>query len=246
MTPASIRNHNPGAMEPGPSAKKFGSTSYETLRWTGPDGKPKTNRIATFPTPQHGAAAMFDLLERKYTGRPLRDAIATWCGSYWAGEYARSVEAACGITGGDLLTQALVRNPDRAIPLAKAMARVEAGRDYPMDDDGWRRGHRMAFGEALAPAPSPDNDVPFQKPEARTREVLTAAAKWAGGISIPAVPAAVTTNVTNAQGWQALGDQAAALIKWGITSPLALGILAATCALFWLQRKARGALWTGD
>lgn len=240
MTPASIRNNNPGAMEPGPSSKKFGSTSFETLRWTGPDGKSKTNRIATFATPQHGAAAMFDLLERKYTGRPLKDAIATWCGSYWAGEYARSVEAACGITGGDLLTKELVRNPDRAIPLAKAMAKVEAGREYPMDDDGWRSGHRMAFGEALAPAPSVDNDVPFQKPEARTREVVTTAAKWAGGISIPAVPAAVTTNATNAQSWQVLGDQASALIKWGLTSPLALGIVAVTAVLLVAPRLIRG------
>ncbi len=62
LVPASIRNKNPGAMEPGPSSKKFGSTSYETLQWTY-KGKPAVNKCATFPTSHHGAAAMFDLLQ---------------------------------------------------------------------------------------------------------------------------------------------------------------------------------------
>lgn len=240
MTPASIRNNNPGAMEPGPSSKKFGSTTFETLRWTGPDGKPKTNRIATFPTPQHGAAAMFDLLERKYTGKPLSQAIATWCGSYWAGEYAKSVEKACGITGGQLLTKELVRSADHAIPLCQAMAKVEAGRDFPMDQDGWDDAHRMAFSQQLAPAPSPDNDVPYQKPEAKTREVIATVTKIGGAISVPAVPAAYTTNITNAQSWQAAGDQIAGLAKWAIASPLALAVVAVTAALLFLPKMIGG------
>ena len=32
MIPASIRNNNPGAMYPGKSAKKFGSSTFETLK----------------------------------------------------------------------------------------------------------------------------------------------------------------------------------------------------------------------
>lgn len=221
MTPASIRNNNPGAMEPGPSSRKFGSTSHEVLKWRGPDGKPRENRIATFPTGQHGAAAMFDLLERKYTGQPLAKAIATWCGGYWAGEYAKTVEDACGLTGSDTLTKEAVRTAATAIPICKAMARVEAGKDFPLDDDGWQAAHAMAFSGELAPAPSPENDVPFPKPEAIAREKsaevkrkglwATLWASIAGTATtvatngIPAPPAAVTDSVANLGSWKGLG-----------------------------------------
>lgn len=254
MTPASIRNNNPGAMEPGPSSKKFGATAYETLRWRGPDGKPKTNRIATFATPQHGAAAQFDLLERRYAGMPLRDAVARWCGSYWSGSYAASVEAACGITADQMLTKEMIRDPARAVPLAKAMARVEAGRDFPMDDDGWQDAHRMAFGAALAPAPSPDNDVPFQKAEARSREVTATVVKhttvWGSAASfiawvvdqatgflsggIPAPPEKLVSSVSNIGAWKGLG--------LGIVADpivLAVGVaLAGVWGITWLRRPS--------
>lgn len=49
--PAAIRANNPGAMWPGPSAARFGSTGYEALS----DGQ--GNRIAKFDTPEAGAAA---------------------------------------------------------------------------------------------------------------------------------------------------------------------------------------------
>ena len=239
MTPASIRNNNPGAMEPGPSSKKFGATSYETLRWSF-EGREKTNLIATFATPQHGAAAQFDLLERKYTGMPLQAAVTKWCGSYWAGDYAKALEAACGIGATEMLTKELVRDHARAIPLAKAMAKVEAGRDYPLDDAGWLAGHSMAFAAALAPAPSPDNDVPYQKPEARVRETVATVGKVIGGISIPAVPVAATQNVVNAEAWQTIANQGAAVVKWGITSPLALAILAGMALLLALPKFLGG------
>ena len=208
MIPASIRNNNPGAQEPGPSSRKFGSNTHEVLRWV-KDGKPRTNKIATFATPQHGAAAQFDLLERKYTNMPMRAAVTKWCGSYWAGDYAKSLEASCGITGDQMLTKALVRDAARAIPLAKAMAKVEAGREFPMDDDGWQAAHQMAFGAALAPEPTVDNDVPFPKPEAKTREIMTTVGKMTGAIAVPAVPVAATQNITNAEGWGALGGRIA-------------------------------------
>lgn len=254
ITPASIRNRNPGAMEPGPSSRKFGSTSYETLRWTGPDGKPRENRIATFSTDEHGAAAMFDLLNRKYTGKSLKDAVATWCGGYWAGEYASSVEAACGLKAADLLTKEAVRDAAVAIPIAKAMATVEAGRDFPMDDAGWATAHEMAFGGALAPAPSPDNDVPFPKPEATRRAqvkdltrkgwLATILASLGGGAThvasngVPPVPDAVSQGLSAAQAWQGLGTQVAELTSWVIAKPLiSVPLVLAVVVLGWIAPK---------
>lgn len=180
MTPASIRNKNPGAQEPGPSSRKFGSTSHEVLKWTY-KGKPATNKIATFPTSEHGAAAMFHLLNRKYTGRSIEKAIEKWCGGYYAGAYAKALEAHGNCKASDTLTSDLVQNPDFAIALCKAMARVEAGRDYPMTDEEWQAAHEMAFGNAVAPEFSPDNDVPSPGPNARA----VATAKEIAKIAVP-------------------------------------------------------------
>jgi len=170
MTPASIRNNNPGAMEPGPSSRKFGSASFETLRWTY-KGKPATNKIATFPTPVHGAAAMFDLLYSRYTGSTVSKAIERWCGGYYAGEYAASLERKCGVTGDTTLTKDRMRDAETAILLAKSMARVEAGREFPLSDEQWTQAHAMAFGAAVAPEPTPDNDVPYPSERTRARAV---------------------------------------------------------------------------
>lgn len=170
MTPASIRNNNPGAIEGGPSARKFGATGYETLRWTY-QGKPATNKIATFPTPIHGAAALFDLLYSRYTGTTVEKAITKWCGGYFSGTYTKVLEQKCGISPSSELTKGIVRDAETAILLAKGMALQEAGREFPLTDEQWRQAHEMAFAGAVAPEPSPDNDVPFPKPEARRRAV---------------------------------------------------------------------------
>jgi hypothetical protein len=182
LVPASIRNRNPGAQEPGPSSRKFGSASHEVLRWTY-KGKPAINKIATFPTNQHGAAAMLDLLNRKYTGRTIQKAVSTWCGDYYAAAYAKALEGSGGVKASDTLTSDMLRKPEFAIALCKAMARVEAGRDFPMSDDEWAEAHAMAFGSGVAPEFSPDNDVPSPGPRARQVAELKEIAK----IAAPAV-----------------------------------------------------------
>lgn len=242
MTPASIRNNNPGAQEPGYASKRFGSTSFETLRWKDKTGKARVNRIATFATPQHGAAACFHLLgtSKHYVGQPISKAITTWCGGYSASGYAKALQSRAGLSGDTILTADLIKDPAFAVPLLMTMAQWEAGRPFPMDEEGFRQGHAMAFGDGLAPAPSPENDVPTQKPEGKAREVIATVTKIGGAISVPAVPAAYTTNVANAQGWQGLGDQIAGLVKWAVVSPLALMIIAATAALLFLPRLIGG------
>jgi uncharacterized protein (TIGR02594 family) len=141
--PASIRNKNPGAMYPGPSADKFGSTGVEILR--SGDGE---HKIATFPTFEQGGAAMFDLLCRLYTGMTLSAAVSKWCGGIRASQYVAHIEARTELTAGGLLTHDLLSDSRYGIPLCKAMADWEAGRSYPMTDAQWAKAHAMAFDSA--------------------------------------------------------------------------------------------------
>ncbi len=226
MIPASIRNRNPGAMEVGFASKRWGSTTHETLTWTDKNGKKHTNLIATFPTHQHGGAAVFTLLSegKYYRNKPIAEAIATWCGGHSASQYIDHMERSTGTKRTALLTNERIRDPDIAVPIAMAIARFEAGPvELPLSEADWRQVHAMAFGEAVAPAPSIDNDVPFQKPEGVHRETIAQRVKrayqtfWAavGTISsvgvvgalngeesyLPAVPQGLVHSVKNVGGW---------------------------------------------
>jgi hypothetical protein len=175
MIPASIRNNNPGALYMGPSARKFGATSKEIL--VSRDGK---HQIATFPTAVHGAAALFDnLMNAKgvtgyyYRGRTLDKAIATWCGSIRAHTYLRLIEQKTGLKPDVVLSVDFLRDADRTIQLAQAMAFHEAGQDYPLKANEWLHAHVMAFsGGEIAPEPLPTNDVPTMRPEMRRQPLL--------------------------------------------------------------------------
>ena len=188
MIPASIRTNNPGAMYPGPSAKKFGSTKMEILK-----SKDGTHKIACFDDPVQGAAAQFHLLSSpKYTGRSIRDAITKWCGGFYASTYIKVLEQNGGVTADTMLTADLLRDPQVAIPLAKAMALQEAGRTYPMTDEQWQKAHELCFGAPIAVAQTdapktaepaaetftPDNPLPSPKPETRVTSMKTQSRKW--------------------------------------------------------------------
>lgn len=244
--PASIRNKNPGAMEPGASSKKFGATSYETLRWTY-KGKPQINKCATFPSHQHGAAAMFDLLHRKYTGKTVESAIATWCGSYYAAGYVKALEAG-GVKADDVLTKQLIENPAFAIPLAQAMAHVEAGKAYPITDEDWTEAHAMAFGGAVAPEFSPDNDIPSPGPNARmvaeVKEIAkvgvpvavtvgtgAVAVQPVPPVSLPSVP--VPPDLAPVAAWKTWGSEIGTIVAWGWGNPYLVGGCVAAVAAIW-------------
>ena len=228
MIPASIRNRNPGAMEVGFASKRWGSTTHETLVWTDDKtGKGHTNLIATFPTHQHGGAAVFTLLSegKYYRNKPIAEAIATWCGGHSSSEYIDHMERSTGTKRTAILTDERIRDPDIAVPIAMAIARFEAGAgvDLPLGESDWRAIHAMAFGAAAAPAPTPDNDVPFQKPEGVRRETIAQRVRrayqafWAsvsaigsvgvvGAISgeesyLPAVPQGLMKSVKHVGGW---------------------------------------------
>lgn len=139
--PASIRSNNPGAMWPGPSSARFGATQYERLK----DG----NLIAHFDNPVNGAAAQFDLLgSGKYINRPIGDIIDEWSG-HTGGKanvsaYASHVANSIGVSPYDRLTSGILQSP-QGILFAKAMARMEAGQEYPLSDDDWRQAQNLAF-----------------------------------------------------------------------------------------------------
>lgn len=241
ITPASIRNNNPGAMYPGRSSKKFGSRSFETLR--SHDG---VHKIATFPSAIHGAAAQFDLLAQSYCGQSIQSAINKWCGGFYANSYLTVLEDKGGIKRGDELTKAVLYNPETAIPLARAMALQEAGRDFPLDEAGWRAGHQMAFSGATAPAFSSDNDVPSPKAATRlngaVKSIVAVAAPVAAGGAVvspmlPAVPPSITESVINATAWKALGEQLWTLKAYAVSEPLVSGGLALSVLMLWFWPK---------
>lgn len=256
IIPASIRNRNPGAQYPGPSAKKFGGKTYETLK-----SRDGVHKIATFPSDIQGAAAMFDLLAAKYTGMPVEKAITKWCGAFYVSTYIKVLEEKGGIKRTDTLTKDLLRDPAKAIPLCQAMAWQEAGRDYPMTEEQWRQAHACAFETPVAPAFSPDNDVPSPKPETRTAakvqaavDVLKVAAPVAGvgGVAVnqattsPAPPPKkIAIPKPPAETTEAIGAYKSLVVEYGAfakDSPYLMGALIVVVLIgAWLMKPAKEA-----
>lgn len=136
---AAVRHNNPGAMWPGPSSKKFGSTTYEVLN------DRQKNKIATFPTVVHGGAAQFDLLYNKYTDKSLEQIIKIWSGGNHYKQYAQSVSKQTGLKSDTIITKEMMRDPKIALPIAKAMSQIEAGREYPMNSQEWQNAYTMFY-----------------------------------------------------------------------------------------------------
>jgi hypothetical protein len=127
---ASVRTSNPGAMWFGPLAKKWGATGKQNLN----DGTGQGNNIAVFPNALNGFAAQFDLLNKNYTGKSLRQAITTWSGGNNVNEYLAHIQRETGMNPETFLSRELVAG-EGGIQLVKAMAKHEAGGDYPVPED---------------------------------------------------------------------------------------------------------------
>jgi hypothetical protein len=136
--PASIRFHNPGGMYPGASSRRFGSTGHEVIGGG--------HQIAVFPDAESGAAAQLHLLSSPgYINTPLAAIINRWSGGNNWQAYLTDVSRRAGIRPDEPVTAELLASP-RGVALAQAMARWEAGRDYPLDTAGWQRAQARAFG----------------------------------------------------------------------------------------------------
>ena len=134
--PASIRHKNPGAMGLGASAKLFGASKNTRLN----DGA--GNVITTFATSVDGAGALFHLLYTVYEGMTISDAISKWSGRTNVNSYLRAIEQNTQFTRGDYVSAEWLKDPEPAIEFAKAMAKHEAGVEYPMTDAQWAESHQ--------------------------------------------------------------------------------------------------------
>lgn len=142
--PVAIRTNNPGAMWPGPAARRHGMTGYENLA----DG----NKAAVFDDPIDGAAAQFDLWASKYAGMTLRDAIRQWSGNNSADQYATTLGRQLGISPDTVLTKDMLHSP-QGIAAMKQQAQWEAGRPFPLTDQQWDQAQTRAFGIKNPPLP---------------------------------------------------------------------------------------------
>lgn len=138
--PASIRSNNPGAMWDNEIAKEFGSKGKETLN----DGLGQGNNVAMFDDPVHGAAAQFALLARKYSGMNIGSAIRRWSGGNDVGEYLSLIKKQTGLDQGTMITPQFLASPD-GINLVRAMAKHEAGRDYPLNQFDWQNAQSIGL-----------------------------------------------------------------------------------------------------
>jgi uncharacterized protein (TIGR02594 family) len=143
IVPASIRNKNPGAMYPGASSRKFGALQTNVIGGG--------HLIAQFPDHVSGAAALFDLLARLYVGLTLKAAITKWSGGNSAPEYVAAISKATGLKSTDKLSRAVLADQQKMIAFGKAMAKHEAGQEYPMTDAQWFEAYALATGN-LTPA----------------------------------------------------------------------------------------------
>lgn len=184
--PAAIRYNNPGAMYPGPSASKFGAVGTETIGGG--------HKIAVFPDAVSGAAAQFDLLASdKYVGLKVKDAIAKWSGGNSVGTYLGVLKDQAGVDGNATLTAEMVRDPKIAVPLAKAMARQESGKDYPLSDEQWQQAHRMALGGGEAP-PLAQRGITAGHPNQKPVLVADSSGRLPAVLGAPASSPGVMTN----------------------------------------------------
>ncbi len=134
MVPATIRYNNPGGQYPGRSSKKFGSKGYKRIGGG--------HKIAVFPSKVAGAAALFDLFDRGYTGRTLASAVRKWSGGNWVRSYLSFLGKKAGLAPSTKISKKFMGDEKRAIGLARAMSWHETGKRYPMTDAEWREAHR--------------------------------------------------------------------------------------------------------
>lgn len=220
--PASIRNNNPGAMWPGPVAKEFGMTGWQQL------SDRQRNKIATFPSMVHGGAALFGLLGGKgYMGKTIPQAIAKWSGGNHVASYLRNLQKQ-GVDIGQRITPEFLQDPNKAIALARAMSRHEAGRTSPMTDAHWQSAHQM-FMQRRYPGLAQRSAMQQQRQQTTMTQGGQNVTAAAGGGTTVNAPVNVKLNVNRPQAnvdqiSQNVGHQVSEGVKRALNNSLNDGV----------------------
>jgi hypothetical protein len=153
---ASVRHNNPGAMNMGPSAQKFGATGSQVISGN--------NRIASFPSPVNGAAANFDnLANRGYVGMTIGQAMHRWSGG---GRFDPGPNS--GFNRNTVITKAMTQDPNFMIPFMKGVSTGEAPGNYPMSDAQWQQAFRWYQNGSV-----PQGEQALQRGQAGPRQAQT-------------------------------------------------------------------------
>lgn len=178
MEPASIRYNNPGAMWGGSAlARKWGATRTVGLN----DGMGQGNNIAVFPTKVRGAAAQFDLWHTSgyYHNKTLWSAISKWSGGNWVASYTKFLrDRVPGLTNETIISDAYMAS-EKGILFVKAQAWHEAGKPYPLSDEGWREAQKLVHGPNAVKVPTAKTAVKTQG----AGHVVTQTAAHTAGLS---------------------------------------------------------------
>lgn len=138
--PAPIRHNNPGALNYADWEKQYGAAPRGTLLR---DGTGQGNRIASFPTPEAGAAAQFDWWKNKSPkyGPTVGDSMHMYSGGNSTSAYQSFLEKR-GF-GRDTNVQDMLANKDQAIAFGKAQSQWESGKRFPMNDQQWSNSYDL-------------------------------------------------------------------------------------------------------
>lgn len=146
--PAAIQFKNSGAMWPGPTATKWGSTKWQYLAdGTGQGGNGKGNKIAIFDNWVDGISAQLDLWRTspKYKNKRFADAIRVWSGGNNVPSYIAYVKARVpGITENTVMNDEFWKSP-MGIQFLKAQSGHEAGKPIPASDADWIAAQKRVF-----------------------------------------------------------------------------------------------------
>jgi hypothetical protein len=184
--PAAIQFKNPGAMWPGATATKWGSTKWQYLAdGTGQGGGGKGNKIAIFDNWVDGICAQMDLwrTSKNYKNKRLKDAITIWSGGNNVPSYLTYLKArVTGLTNDTIMDDTFWRGP-MAIPFLKAQAQHEAGKAIPASQEDYIEAQRRVMAEQATADMVPAVPV---KPILRNGSVGVAVKALQQALGIPA------------------------------------------------------------
>jgi putative peptidoglycan binding protein len=184
--PAAIQFKNPGAMWPGATATKWGSTKWQYLAdGTGQGGGGHGNKIAIFDNWVDGICAQMDLWRTgpKYHNKRFAEAIHVWSGGNHVPSYIAYLKARVpDLTEDTIMDDAFWRGP-MAIPFLKAQAGHEAGKAIPATQADYIEAQRRVMAEQATADMVPAVD---KKPILRNGSVGVAVKALQQALGIPA------------------------------------------------------------